>query len=117
MSLATVTRHVQTLERWGLIRTHKTGRVRVCWLEPQALDRLDQWVAYPRSRWERRPSRGWAGGAPSAQRGRSEEPTSELQSPCNLVCRLLLEKKNSKYSSRAARHLVRVNSPHQNNIH
>src|SRR5688500_3274463 len=27
--------------------------------------------------------------------GRSEEHTSELQSPCNLVCRLLLEKKNT----------------------
>src|SRR3989454_7164468 len=27
------------------------------------------------------------------QDGRSEEHTSELQSPCNLVCRLLLEKK------------------------
>src|SRR5256885_10584167 len=27
-------------------------------------------------------------------RSRSEEHTSELQSPCNLVCRLLLEKKN-----------------------
>src|SRR2546426_3951779 len=26
---------------------------------------------------------------------RSEEHTSELQSPCNLVCRLLLEKKTS----------------------
>src|SRR2546426_6255849 len=35
---------------------------------------------------------------------RSEEHTSELQSPCNLVCRLLLEKKkktrNSDYASR-----------------
>src|SRR5256885_11373136 len=29
----------------------------------------------------------------SLQWGRSEEHTSELQSPCNLVCRLLLEKK------------------------
>src|SRR5256885_11043035 len=29
----------------------------------------------------------------SAGRPRSEEHTSELQSPCNLVCRLLLEKK------------------------
>src|SRR5256885_3928720 len=29
--------------------------------------------------------------------GRSEEHTSELQSPCNLVCRLLLEKKKQKY--------------------
>src|SRR5688500_19117010 len=28
--------------------------------------------------------------------GRSEEHTSELQSPCNLVCRLLLEKKKRK---------------------
>src|ERR1022692_4845889 len=27
---------------------------------------------------------------------RSEEHTSELQSPCNLVCRLLLEKKNNQ---------------------
>src|SRR2546426_7597902 len=44
------------------------------------------------------------GGAPHAggrvagregRRGRSEEHTSELQSPCNLVCRLLLEKKKT----------------------
>src|SRR5256885_2840136 len=28
---------------------------------------------------------------------RSEEHTSELQSPCNLVCRLLLEKKNKDH--------------------
>src|SRR5256885_11289073 len=28
--------------------------------------------------------------------GRSEEHTSELQSPCNLVCRLLLEKKKEE---------------------
>src|SRR5256885_12667666 len=30
---------------------------------------------------------------------RSEEHTSELQSPCNLVCRLLLEKKKQCYYS------------------
>src|SRR2546426_5836642 len=36
-----------------------------------------------------------------ARRGRSEEHTSELQSPCNLVCRLLLEKKKKM-------HLMRV---------
>src|SRR2546426_7435141 len=29
---------------------------------------------------------------------RSEEHTSELQSPCNLVCRLLLEKKKKKHT-------------------
>src|SRR5256885_10200617 len=32
------------------------------------------------------------------RRARSEEHTSELQSPCNLVCRLLLEKKNTTSS-------------------
>src|SRR2546426_6021226 len=32
---------------------------------------------------------------------RSEEHTSELQSPCNLVCRLLLEKKKPERSQRA----------------
>src|SRR5256885_5151259 len=31
--------------------------------------------------------------------GRSEEHTSELQSPCNLVCRLLLEKKKKLVSN------------------
>src|SRR2546426_9360108 len=31
---------------------------------------------------------------------RSEEHTSELQSPCNLVCRLLLEKKKKKLVER-----------------
>src|SRR5205807_6135851 len=34
---------------------------------------------------------------------RSEEHTSELQSPCNLVCRLLLEKKQPASSLEAAR--------------
>src|SRR5256885_7217824 len=33
--------------------------------------------------------------------GRSEEHTSELQSPCNLVCRLLLEKKINPHSQRS----------------
>src|SRR5690348_17411234 len=34
---------------------------------------------------------------PAARRPRSEEHTSELQSPVHLVCRLLLEKKNDIY--------------------
>src|SRR2546426_6810295 len=36
--------------------------------------------------------------SPAIDRVRSEEHTSELQSPCNLVCRLLLEKKNGNSS-------------------
>src|SRR5256885_9895506 len=35
------------------------------------------------------------GASTPAEPNRSEEHTSELQSPCNLVCRLLLEKKHT----------------------
>src|SRR2546426_9282115 len=64
--------------------------------------------ALPISRWlpwlERRPGPAAARRSHRARckpwRGRrtprSEEHTSELQSPCNLVCRLLLEKKKKK---------------------
>src|SRR5256885_12868608 len=41
-----------------------------------------------------------------AQRGRSEEHTSELQSPCNLVCRLLLEKKKKHISTNSCHRLI-----------
>src|SRR5256885_5422532 len=37
-------------------------------------------------------------GSPDLAKFRSEEHTSELQSPCNLVCRLLLEKKKYIFS-------------------
>src|SRR5256885_12469599 len=37
---------------------------------------------------------------PRSVRSRSEEHTSELQSPCNLVCRLLLEKKKNNEGRR-----------------
>src|SRR5256885_9617830 len=51
----------------------------------------------------------WPGGATDGrahvasalERGRSEEHTSEPQSPCNLVCRLLLEKKKSTVPTNA----------------
>src|SRR2546426_12569094 len=58
----------------------------------------------PRYRAEQRE----AGGRPDVERSRdntngrerrSEEHTSELQSPCNLVCRLLLETKKAARSS------------------
>src|SRR2546426_9025377 len=42
--------------------------------------------------------------------GRSEEHTSELQSPCNLVCRLLLEKKKINSSKTTATSPTPVNS-------
>src|SRR5258708_30841649 len=58
----------------------------------------------PRARLPRRPS------APKSQRlrsdagFRSEEHTSELQSPDHLVCRLLLEKKKKKKNSLTTEH-------------
>src|SRR5256885_13070303 len=36
-------------------------------------------------------------GRADSRSDRSEEHTSELQSPCNLVCRLLLEKKKNRH--------------------
>src|SRR5256885_6711162 len=39
---------------------------------------------------------------------RSEEHTSELQSPCNLVCRLLLEKKKKR-----KKRTIRQNTEHR----
>src|SRR5688500_6129025 len=50
--------------------------------------RLSSTVARPRGRQETLTD------PPESSTPRSEEHTSELQSPCNLVCRLLLEKKN-----------------------
>src|SRR5256885_11265130 len=46
----------------------------------------------------------------SGAASRSEEHTSELQSPCNLVCRLLLEKKKTFQFQRAAKLLPRRSS-------
>src|SRR5256885_2486529 len=56
------------------------------------------WLRFPPSRWSvsgyEAPSRSSPSRSPAAALlPRSEEHTSELQSPCNLVCRLLLEKK------------------------
>src|SRR6266446_10768922 len=42
--------------------------------------------------------------------GRSEEHTSELQSPCNLVCRLLLEKKKKQIKTL---HYIQKNKQYQ----
>src|SRR5256885_12147981 len=64
--------------------------------------------------------RRWPSSAPRPACGRpphrSEEHTSELQSPCNLVCRLLLEKKNGLRSEHSLLLLVNpllVRAEHQ----
>src|SRR5256885_11100757 len=44
-------------------------------------------------------SQSYVDGGYRSESARSEEHTSELQSPCNLVCRLLLEKKKKNIMS------------------
>src|SRR5256885_12917692 len=65
--------------------------------------------AHP-SRLDRRTERGdprqYPQGDPPG-RPRSEEHTSELQSPCNLVCRLLLEKKKKKHQIINSKNMIR----------
>src|SRR2546426_8323524 len=60
----------------------------------------DQTVSRPRSgdaQTVERTPRAVSFSGPASSWVRSEEHTSELQSPCNLVCRLLLEKKNNHH--------------------
>src|SRR5438876_2016845 len=56
--------------------------------------------ALPISRWKQRtscsPAKAHSSASSTTDRCRSEEHTSELQSPVHLVCRLLLEKKKKK---------------------
>src|SRR5215467_13848402 len=68
---------------------------------PGAADRVRRTRRAPPSRPAPAACRRRRRAAPGASRTRSEEHTSELQSPCNLVCRLLLEKKKKKHHSLA----------------
>ena len=54
MSLPAVTQHLQVLERSGLVRSSKVGRVRTCRMEPDALRPVERWIGDRRSSWERR---------------------------------------------------------------
>ena len=54
MSLPAVLKHLGILESAGLMRSHKTGRVKTCRLEPEALDPVATWVEERRRIWNRR---------------------------------------------------------------
>jgi DNA-binding transcriptional ArsR family regulator len=54
MSLAAVVQHIQSLERSGLIRTQKIGRVRTCRIEPRTLRAAETWIGQRRTLWEQR---------------------------------------------------------------
>ena len=54
VSLPTVLRHLEVLQRSGLVRSEKVGRVRTCRLEPGPMRRVEHWIAEHRAIWERR---------------------------------------------------------------
>jgi DNA-binding transcriptional ArsR family regulator len=54
ITLAAVVQHLQVLERSGIVRSEKEGRVRTCRIEPDGLGVVERWIAERRSRWERR---------------------------------------------------------------
>jgi DNA-binding transcriptional ArsR family regulator len=54
MSLPAVMQHLAVLEGSGLVVSEKTGRIRTCRIEPQALSVAEEWINAQRAEWERR---------------------------------------------------------------
>jgi DNA-binding transcriptional ArsR family regulator len=54
MTLSAVVQHLSVLEASGLVRSKKSGRVRICSIEPKALQAAERWIAQRRHAWERR---------------------------------------------------------------
>ena len=54
ITVAAVVQHLQLLEKSGLVRTTKTGRVRTCRIELAGLSAAERWIGERRSLWERR---------------------------------------------------------------
>ena len=57
MALPSFMKHLTVLERSGVIRSNKVGRVRTCELVPQSLSVAEQWMAEQRASWEARTDR------------------------------------------------------------
>jgi len=51
MSMPSVMQHLDVLQRSGLVRSEKIGRVRTCRLEPGPMQTLEQWIAEHRAVW------------------------------------------------------------------
>lgn len=54
MSLPAVSKHLRVLERAGLLKQQRDGRVRRCTLEPEPLRQASEWVAFYRRFWSDR---------------------------------------------------------------
>lgn len=70
MSLPAVVQHIDVLQKSGLVRSEKVGRVRTCRLEPAPLRSVEQWIAQHRATWETRLDR--LGDVLDATYGRTE---------------------------------------------
>ena len=51
MALPSFVQHIRVLEEGGLIVTEKTGRTRVCRIDPEAFGRVEGWIADQRRKW------------------------------------------------------------------
>jgi DNA-binding transcriptional ArsR family regulator len=54
IALPSFTQHLDVLERCGLVRSRKVGRVRTYRLVPRPLKAAESWMAQQRALWERR---------------------------------------------------------------
>lgn len=54
MALPSFSQHLDVLEKCGLVRSKKTGRVRTYRLVPKPLEQVEHWMTHQRSIWERR---------------------------------------------------------------
>jgi len=54
LHLSGILQHLEVLEESGLIHTERTGRKRICRIEPEALRLLDHWIIPRRRLWDRR---------------------------------------------------------------
>lgn len=54
MALPSFVQHLRILEDSGLVRSHKTGRIRTYQLAPKRLKLAEDWLSRQRSLWERR---------------------------------------------------------------
>ena len=57
ITLAAVVQHLQILEKSGLVRSEKVGRVRTCRIEAKGFSVVERWIADRRSLWEARVDR------------------------------------------------------------
>ena len=57
MALPSFMKHLSVLQRSGVIRSSKLGRVRTCELVPKALSQAERWMAEQRATWESRTDR------------------------------------------------------------